>query len=123
MWRVWLIARGMFYLALALGGIVLAHRVSELWPWSMRPLELRVFMGQVAIIGWNGAIAISGGLLWQHHRLGLVLTGAIGFVQIIGLFINPTPYDWSSPLGILLPLMFAEWLITALVIWALYERR
>lgn len=79
-------------------------------------------MGQVAIIGWNAVVAIRGGLLWRHYRLGLALTGAIGFVQIVGLLINSTPYNWSSPMGIILPLIFVEWLVTPLVMWALYWR-
>jgi hypothetical protein len=121
-WRLWLVVRGLLYLGLAVVGLVLAAPLSDLWPWSIRALELQVFMGQFAIVGWNAMIAMRGAALWRHHRLGLALSGAIGLVQLAGLLLSSAPYEGSSPLGWLLPLIFAEWLLTPLVMWGAYRR-
>jgi hypothetical protein len=121
-WKVWQAARGFFYLALALFWLVSADTVSTAWPWPIHALELRVFMGQVAIIGWNAVVVLQEGRQWQQFRLGQILTGAIGFMQLIGLFISTTTYSWSIGLGIFLPLMFGEWIITPLLLLQKYER-
>jgi hypothetical protein len=84
------------------------------------PLELRVFLGQPAILGWGAVIAIVYGSLWKRHRLGLILGAVFGLVQLIGLFVGTTPYNWSSPFGIVLPLVFAEWLLVPLVMLLIY---
>src|SRR3989304_7347362 len=110
--RAWLIGRGVFYAVVALLGFIFADAIAEAWPWAIRPLELRVFIGQIAVVSWAGLSAIRGRLAWPWHRLGLLLTGAIGAIQLIGLLIGPTPYNGSSPLGPFLPLMFGEWLAT-----------
>ena len=57
-WRVWLIARGIFYSLLALLIFVFADWISTIWPWAIEPLDLHVFTGQVAIIGWEGFAAL-----------------------------------------------------------------
>lgn len=121
-WKFWQAARGFFYLALALFWLVSANTVSTAWPWPINALELRVFMGQVAIIGWNAVVVLQEGRQWQQFRLGQILTGAIGFMQLIGLFISSTTYSWSIGLGIVLPLMFGEWIITPLLLLQKYER-
>jgi len=121
-WRAWLGMRGFFYLSLALLWCVSAATVSEAWPWPIEPLEVRVFMGQVAIIGWNAIVAIRERQPWRNFRLGLLLCGAIGFTQLVGLALGSGPADWSVGIGIFLPVMFAEWLLTPLVLYLVYER-
>jgi hypothetical protein len=122
-WRAWLIARGFLYLAFALFGLIFTTPLETAWPWPIESLELRVFMGQPAIIGWNSAIALRGGHAWKRYRLGLVLSGAVGFLQLVGLFLSTTPYDWPSPMGVVLPVIFAEWLVTPLVIHIIYRKK
>ncbi len=121
--RAWLMARGFFYGALALLGIIFTSTLSTVWPWLIQPLEVQVFMGQVAVVGWGGIAALKDGLVWRRHRLGLLITGAIGVIQVIGQGLNRTAYDLSAPLGIGLPLMFVEWILTPLLMFFIYERR
>jgi len=121
--RAWLIARGVFYGVLALVGFTFANTIAAGWPWSIQPLEVRVFSGQIALVSWGGLIAIRSRRAWPWQRLGFLSAGAIGTVQLIGLLIGPTPYQASSPLGAFLPLMLAEWLVVAVVLFVLYRRR
>ena len=121
--RAWLITRGVFYAVLALVVFTFANIIAAAWPWSIQPLEVRVFSGQIALVSWSGLIAIRSRRAWPWHRLGLLSAGAIGTVQFIGLLIGPTAYEASSPLAAALPLMFAEWLSVAAVLFVLYRRR
>jgi hypothetical protein len=121
-WRVWLIARGIFYSLLALLIFVFADWISTIWPWAIEPLDLRVFTGQVAIIGWEGFAALREELLWRGHRLGLIFVGLLGLLQLVGLLTGTTPYHWSSVVGIVLPLMFLEWVMTPLLVFAAQRR-
>jgi len=116
-WRRWLVARGFFYVALAIVGLPAAETVSAGWPWPIDALELRVFVGQVAIIGWNAVVILRGRRAWDQLRLGLLLSAAIGLAQLVGLSLSGRPYDWSLGLGLFLPAMFAEWLLTPAVMW------
>ena len=122
-WRAWMALRAFSYLALALLGLVFATSLTGAWPWPIEPLEVRVFLGQVAIIGWTAAMAVRGGPFWRRNRLGMVLTGAIGLAQTVGLFISSTPYDWSATLGPVLPLIFVEWIATPVAMYFIYGRR
>ena len=122
-WRAWLIARGIFYSLLALFIFVFADLISTIWPWSIDPLVLRVFTGQVAIIGWDGFAALRGELMWRGYRLGLVFVGSIGLLQLVGLLLGTTPYHWASVIGFVLPLMFLEWVMTPLLVFATLRRR
>jgi hypothetical protein len=122
-WRLWLVARGFFYLALATFWLLSAGTISVAWPWPILPLELRVFTGQIAIVGWNAIIAVDDGFPWRRHRLGLALGGAIGVSQIAGLLLTSTPYNLECGIGIFLPVMFAEWLLTPLGSYLTYERK
>jgi hypothetical protein len=122
-WRVWLIARGIFYSLLALLIFIFADWISTIWPWAIEPLDLRVFIAQVAIIGWEGFAALREELLWRGHRLGLIFVGLIGLLQLVGLLLVTTPYHWFSVIGILLPLMFLEWVMTPLLMFAAQRRR
>ncbi|MEA2574850.1 MAG: hypothetical protein QOH93_2148 [Chloroflexia bacterium] len=122
-WRYWLIARGGLYAALAVLGLLFAPSIVPDWPWPITPLEVRVFMGQLAINAWGGAIVLLGDLRWQHNRLGLALTGTVGAAQLLGLLLGGGPYNWSSPLGILLPLMFLEWVATTVLMFSVYRNR
>ena len=121
--RAWLIGRGVFYAVLALVGFSFADSIATAWPWAIQPLELRVFIGQIAIVSWGGLIAIRSRQAWPWHRLGVLLGGAIGGFQLMGLLIGSTPYQGSSRLGAVLPLMFGEWLAVAVVLFVLYRRR
>jgi len=121
--RAWLIGRGVFYAVLALLGFIFADAIADTWPWAIRPLELRVFIGQIAVVSWGGLIAMRGRLAWPWHRLGVLLAGAMGAIQLIGLLLGPTPYNGSAPLGLVLPIIFGEWLATAVVLFVLYRRR
>jgi len=122
-WRAWMAVRAFTYLALALLGLVFATSLTGAWPWPIEPLEVRVFLGQVAIIGWTAAMAVRGGPFWPRNRLGMVLTGGIGLANILGLFISSTSYDWSATLGPVLPVIFVEWIATPVVMYLIYGRR
>jgi hypothetical protein len=122
-WRVWLGVRAIGYSLLALLTFVFTNSISAWWPWQIEPLDLRVFTAQVAIVGWSGFIALRGGLLWRGHRLFLVLVGTIGVLQLIGLVLSTAPYKWSSLVGIVLPLMFLEWVMTPLLMFAAHRHR
>ena len=121
-WRFLQIGRGFFYITLAVFWLAMADAICQIWPWPIEPLELRVFAGQPAIIGWNAIIALSDRQQWRSHRLGLVLGGAIGFVQLVGLLVNSTPYN-TAGVGIVLPLMFIEWTLTPLLMFIKHERK
>jgi len=121
--RAWLIGRGIFYAVLALVGFSFADTIATGWPWPIQALELRVFIGQIAVVSWGGLIAMRSRWAWAWHRLGLLLGGAIGGAQLIGLLIGPTPYQGSAPLGVVLPFMFGEWLAVAVVLFLRYRRR
>jgi hypothetical protein len=111
-WRLWLIMRGFFYAALAILWLFTAPAMSSAWPWMIGPLELQVFSGQLAIIGWSGLVLLHGGRSWRHCRPGLLLSAAIGLLQVVGLLFGGEPYYWTTGLGIFLPLMFLEWIVT-----------
>lgn len=122
-WRAWMALRAFLYLGLALLGLVFATSLVGAWPWSIAPLELRVFLGQVAIIGWTAAMAVRGGPFWRRNRLGMVLTGGIGLANLVGLLIGSTPYDGSATLGPVLPVIFIEWVVTPIAMYFIYGRR
>ena len=121
-WRTVLLAQGVFFLALAFIGFVLADALAAVWPWPILSLELRTFLGQVAIVGWLGAILFDGGLEWRRHRLGYVLVVVLALMQLFGIVYNASAYNWSSPMGILLPLMYLEWVVVSLLLIWRYER-
>ena len=121
--RAWLIGRGVFFAGLGLIGFAFADAIAASWPWPIQPLELRVFIGQIAVVSWGGLVVLRNRMAWRWHRLGFLLAAAIGLSQLIGLATGSTPYHASSPLGVFLPLMFAEWLAVAVVLFVLYRRR
>jgi hypothetical protein len=121
-WHTWLVARGCVYFALAIAGFIWAPALGAAWPWPIEPLELRVFMGQVAIVGWHGVVALTSGRDWRRHRLGLVLIGGLGALHLLALLIGSTGYNVAAPLGIWLPAMFAEWLLTPVVMLAIFRK-
>ena len=122
-WRRWLIARAIFYPVLTLLVFVFAIQIGAWWPWKIEVLDLQVFCAQIAIIGWTGIVALRGGLSWRGHRLFLVLVGAIGVLQLSGLLLGTAPYRWFSPIGVALPIMFLEWVITPLLVFAAHRLR
>lgn len=119
-WRGWLIIRGFLYLTLAVFWLAQAEILASIWPWPIGALELRVFTGQPAIIGWNAIVVLTGRYSWKNVRLGLLLGGAIGCAQLTGLMLSSTRYAVSG-LGLFIPVMFAEWLITPLLLFITYE--
>lgn len=70
-----------------------------------------MFLGQPATFAWAGANVLRGRVLWRRYRLHLIYVATLGLVHFLGLGLISTPYRWTSPLGALLPLMFAEWII------------
>jgi len=122
-WRAWLILRGIVYTALAILIFIFAPAISPAWPWPITLLNLRVFVAQIAAVGWYGLTLLIVGPLWRRHRLGLSFMAALGGLQLLGLLVSQSPYNWSAPFGILLPLMFAEWVVTPLILLALYRRK
>jgi hypothetical protein len=114
----WLAARGLFYGVLAAAGFVLADPLARAWPWTIDAVEVRMFLGQPATFVLATLAVRRGNLLWRRHRLALLYLGALGVVQLAGLALVRTPYRWASPLGAALPLMFGEWVITALLVLA-----
>lgn len=121
----WLIIRGAIYLALAVFGLIFAESVCLLWPWSIQPIDLRVFMAAVATVGWAGlvSLSLSSERLWQRHRLGTISTGVMGLALLFALVINSSPYNWTAPLGIALFVVYVDWFITSVIITIVYERR
>ncbi len=111
-WRTWLAVRGFLYLGLAFGLLIWAGRATEAWPWPIGELEVRVFAGQIAVVGWNAVVVVQQRRRWGDHVLGLILTGVIGVLQLVGLAFAATTYRWSADLSIMLVLMFAEWVAT-----------
>jgi hypothetical protein len=121
-WRIWLVVRGAVYLVMALFGFVLAPTLSTLWPWSIETMDLRMFMGQPAAIGIVSGLALRSDLL-QVHRLGLIFTSIVGGLQLVGMLVNSTPYNGPTLVGILLPLVFGEWLLTPLLLFITTKKR
>ncbi len=119
---VWLAARGFLYAAAAAAGFIFAGALTRAWPWPIDPVEVRMFLGQPATFILSALAVARGNLLWRRHRLALIYLGSLGIVQLAGLLALRTPYHWASPLGVLLPLMFLEWIITPLVILSRQRR-
>lgn len=118
-----LIIRGAIYLALAVLGLVFAESLSALWPWAIQPIDIRVFMAAVATVGWAGIISLTSDRLWQRHRLGTISTGVMGLALLIALAINWSPYNWSAPLGFILPFVYLDWFMTSTIITMAYEKQ
>ncbi|MBI3243994.1 MAG: hypothetical protein HYZ49_17060 [Chloroflexi bacterium] len=121
-WRAWLSIRGIFYLAVALFIFLFVDTARNVWPWPTTGLDLRVFTGFIAVVGLSGAAAIAT-VSWQRLRLGLVFSGALGLLHLVGLLAGRVEYNWSAPLGILLPVMFAEWFLTSLALHVVYRKQ
>lgn len=122
-WRTWLRSRAVIYFALLIVIMLFAPEISARWPWPASPLEVRVFAGQIGAVAWVGVLAIENDRAFDQFRLGLVLTFAIGTLQLIALFLNNGPYNLSAPFGFVLPLIFAEWVTTPLVMFVVYGRK
>jgi len=119
----WLILRGAIYFAVAIFGLIFAESISALWPWAIRPIDLRVFVAAMATVGWAGLVSLTSERLWQRHRLGTISTGVMGLALLIALAIGSSPYNWNAPLGILLPLVYLDWFLTSAFITFVYGRR
>jgi Domain of unknown function (DUF4383) len=112
----WLAARGLAYASFAAAGVIFAEALTGVWPWTIDAVEVRMFLGQPATFALATLAVLRGNLLWRRHRLPVLYLGALGVVQLAGLLALRTPYRWASPMGVLLPLVFAEWIITSLMI-------
>lgn len=115
-WRTWLVVRGVIYLAAAVLGFLLVPTLTALWPWAIEPIDLRMFMGQPAVLGLISVLAYRSDL-WQANRIQLAFTAVVGVLQLLGLVLSRAPYNLSTPFGVLLPLVFVEWLLTPLLIF------
>lgn len=118
-WRIWIVGRGAVHLALGCAVFIFADVLTASWPWPIRPVELRLFAGQLASFAWPAVTILRGYTSWRRHRLALLLLASQGLVQLAGLFLSTTPYAWVSPVSGLLPLLFAEWIVSAgiLFVW------
>jgi hypothetical protein len=121
--RAWILVRGCLYLGLGIALFVFADAFASAWPWPIFSVEVRLFAGQVGSFAWPTVSILRGYTTWRRHRLPLLLVGSQGLVQFGGVFLAGTPYAWSSPVGILLPLVFAEWLLTGAFLFVWHERR
>lgn len=122
LWRTWLVVRGVVYLAAAVLGFIFAPTLSTLFPWAIDPIDVRMAMGQPAAIGTVSVLAFRSDA-WQVHRIGLIFTATVGVLQLLGLGLNSSPYNISAPFGILLPLIFGEWVLTPLLIFVTNRAR
>lgn len=120
-WRFWLILRAAIYGPTAILIFILAPEVSSAWPWPIEPLNLRMFSGQIALFGAFQALAMGDGF-WPRIRLFMLLTAMLATAHLVGLLLSGTPYVSSVPAGVLLPLMFVEWLATSLAMLWTYRR-
>jgi hypothetical protein len=120
--RAILAIRGFVYLSLAILWLAQADILILAWPWKINPLELRVFTAQLGIVGWNAIVVLSGRFTWNQMRMGMLLGGVIGLLQLLGFLVNAATYSFSG-LGIFLQLMFLEWFVAALLMFVLYERK
>lgn len=112
----WLMIRGIGYAVLAAVGFVFAGPLSRAWPWPIDTVELRMFFGQPATFMLSALALRRGNALWRRHRLALAYLASLGAVQLAGLLVLRSSYTWSSVLGVLLPLAFAEWILTPLLV-------
>ena len=118
-WRAWLILRAALYGPAAILIFIFAPEISAAWPWPIEPVNLRMFSGQIAVFGAYQALAMKDGF-WHRIRLFMLLTAMLATAHLVGLLLRGTSYDWSVPAGVLLPLMFVEWLATSLaMLWTL----
>jgi hypothetical protein len=120
-WRVWLILRAAIFGPAAILVFILAPEVSAVWAWPIEPVNLRMFSGQIALFGAYQALAMGDGF-WPRIRLFMLLTAMLATTQLVGLIVSGTPYVLSSPVGLLLPIMFVEWLATSLAMLWTYRR-
>ncbi len=120
---VWLTARGVLYTISAAAGFIFAGPLARAWPWAIDPVEVRMFLGQPATFILPGLAVLRGNPLWRRHRLPLVYLASLGVVQLAALLVLRTPYRWASPLGVIFPLLLAEWIVTPLVIFSAQRRR
>jgi hypothetical protein len=111
-WRRWLVLRGVIYLGLTVFAFLFAPVMAARWAWPIDALEVRMFLGQPATFAWAGVNVLRGHVLWRRYRLHLIYVAILGLAQFSGLVLIRTAYHWGSLLGVLLPLLFAEWIIT-----------
>jgi hypothetical protein len=119
--RTWLIVRGVFYLAITVVGILFAPDIAAHFPWNIQPIDLQVALAQVSSIGWMGFM-IALNPAYKQNQMGLWFTLCAGVFQLIALAIGPSAYDASRALATVLPLIFAEWVITPLVVFGIYRK-
>ena len=121
--RTWLIVRGVFYLLITVVGFVFAEEIKRnFFPWDIQPIDLRVALAQVSSIGWVGFM-VALNRAWKQNQMGLIFSFLAGVFQLIALVIGPTAYDMTKPLALVLPIIFAEWVITPVVLFAVYRSK
>src|SRR6185436_5769565 len=72
-WKTWLRVRAVLYAAAVVWMLVATPRVIDAWPWSIEPVNVRMFSGQIAMFGAFPAYAILDGS-WRRLRLFIRLT-------------------------------------------------
>jgi len=118
-WRVWLWLRGGVYLSVAVACFIFAEALATAWPWPIEPVNICMFSGQIVAFGAYQAVAMREGT-WRRIRLAMLFTVFLALIQLMGLGLNGTAYDGRALIGILLPAMFVEWLVTAVMLLAIY---
>lgn len=120
-WRAWLVLRAAIYGPAAILIFLFAPAVSAAWPWPIEPVNLRMFAGQIAVFGAYQALEIGDGA-WPRMRQFMRPMAILATAHLVGLIVGGTPYVSSIPAGILLPLMFVEWLATSLALLWTYRK-
>jgi uncharacterized membrane protein len=116
-WRAWLLGRGVFYFVVVIMGLLFGDAVSARMPWDIGALNLQMFLAQPATFTLPALAMLQGNFLWRRQRLHMAYVFSAGVLQIIALFIAPSPYNWSAPLAVFLPIMFLEWIATPVLMY------
>ncbi len=115
MWALWITIRGFLFASISVLWLFNAGPVSTFWPWSISAIDLQLFTIQPLLAGWGAFLLLRGNRNWSDHRLLLATGALLGIGEMFVLAIAFDGYDWKSPLGILLPLMYVEWILTPAV--------
>ncbi|MFN8376906.1 MAG: hypothetical protein U0694_29035 [Anaerolineae bacterium] len=119
--RTWMIVRGVFYLVVTVATLLFTQEVANAFPWPIAPIDLQVAVAQVSSIGWMG-LMVALNNAWEQNQMGMIFTFFAGVFQLVALVLGPSAYDASKPLALLLPIIFAEWVVTPVVLFAVYRK-
>ena len=112
-WRRLLLARAAVWALLAIALFVGAPELAADWPWPIEPVNLRMFIGQVALFGAFAGLAMKEGS-WRRLRPFMIITAMMGLAHLPAYLLPLGGYDRASPFALPLVLMPLEWLATSL---------